>query len=164
MDVELVLAPDNYGVHDKRDVVALGRASIRSLQESAPAPRGVEIIRRLRRLEERVLDPGDLPRRDQERFILQGRPQDDIAARLAAGNVDLKAGKRRAGQLVVGDAGAHDLPQRHPMEFHGVGREGRRHCEGGDDRYNPHCSHGARHGSVLRIALGFFWEHPGRLA
>ena len=35
-----------------------------------------------------------------------------MAALLAAREIDGEAGKRQAGQLLIGDAGAHDLPQR----------------------------------------------------
>ena len=164
VDVELVLAPDNYGVHDKGDVVALRRASVPRPQECARAPCGVEIIRRLRRLQERVLDPGDPSRRDQDRLILQRRPQDDIAARLAIGNIDLEAGKRCAGQLVIGDAGAHDLPQSHAMELHGVGGEGRRHRENDRHRKNSPRLCAARHGLAPAHRSWPFLEHPGRLA
>ena len=164
MDVELVLSPDNCGVHEKRDRVALRLLSVRALEECARAPRGVEIIRRFGRLQERVLDSNDPPRRGQDRVIRQRRTQDDAAERLAAGKIDLKAGKRRSGQLVVGDAGAHDLPQSHPMELHRIGRERRRHRENGDHRKNPHCLCAARHGFVLHIALGPLMNGPARLA
>ena len=153
VDVELVLSPDDGGVHEERDRVALGRLTVRILEECARAPGGVEIIRRLGRLQERVLDSHDPPRRGQDRVLRQRRTQDDRAALLAAGKIDLKARKRRSGQLVIGDAGAHDLPQRHAMELHRVGRERRRHRENGDHCKNPHCLCAARHGFVLRIAL-----------
>ena len=154
MDVELVLSPDDRGVHEKRDRVALGRLTVRALEERARAPGGVEIIRRFGRLQERVLDSLDPPRRGQDRVLQQRRTQDDRAARLACGKIDLKARKWRSGQLVIGDAGAHDLPQSHAMELHRVGRERRGHRENGDHGKYPHCLCAARHGFVLRIALG----------
>ena len=154
MDVELVLSSDICGVHEQRDRVALRLASVRSLEEHACAPCGIEIVRRFGRLQERVLDALDPPRRDEDRVLRQRRTQDDAAALLASGKIDLKARKRRSGQLIVGHAGAHDLPQRHAMELHRIGRERRRHRENGDHGENPHCLCAARHGFVLRIALG----------
>jgi hypothetical protein len=137
MDVELVLGSHNCGVHEKRDRVVLGDASARIFEERARAPRGVEITRRFGRLQERVLDSNDPSRRGQNRVAQQRRTHHDVADLLAAGKIDLKARKRRAGQLIVGDAGAHDLPQSHPMELHSIGRERRRRRQDDDHRKNP---------------------------
>jgi hypothetical protein len=153
VDVELVLSPDNCGVDEQRDRVALRRLTVLVLEERARAPRGVEIIRRLGRPQERVLNALDPSRRGQHRVIHERRTQDDVAEFLTAGKIDLKARKGRSGQLVVGDAGAHDLPQSHAMEFHRIGREGRGHRENGDHCKDPHCLCAARHGPLLRIAL-----------
>ena len=97
MDVELVLAPDNGRIDEKRDRVALRRAPVRVLEESARAPCGVEIVRRPRRLQERVLNAHDPSRRGQDRVIRQRRTQDDGATLLAAGKIDLEARKGRSG-------------------------------------------------------------------
>src|SRR5258707_15070448 len=69
VDVELILAPDNRRVSDKRDRVVLRRLSVRALEDRARAPRSVEIVRRLSRLQERVLDSNDLSRRGKDRLI-----------------------------------------------------------------------------------------------
>ena len=42
----------------------------------------------------------------------QRRPQDDIAALVPAGHVDLQAREGRARQSVVGDAGPNNFPKR----------------------------------------------------
>ncbi len=152
MDVELVLSPHNRGVYEQRDVVALRRLTVGAPEERARAPRGVEIIRRLGRLQERVLNSLDPPRRGQDRVLRQRRAQDDRTALLASGKIDLKARKRGSGQLVIGDARAHDLPQHHPMELDRIGRKRRGHRDNGDHREDLHCLCAARHGFVLRIA------------
>ena len=49
VDVELVLAPNEGGVGDERDLVALRRPSTRALEERSRAPGGFEIGGRSRR-------------------------------------------------------------------------------------------------------------------
>jgi hypothetical protein len=121
-------------------------------------------LRRFGRLQERVLDPLDPPRWGQDRVVQERRTQDDGADLLAAGEINFEARKGRSGQLVIGHAGAHDLPQHRPMEVHRIGREGRRNRENGDDGKNPHCLSPARHGPVLRIALKPSRQRSARLA
>ena len=77
------------GVNDKRDRVALRRVSVHALEECPRAPCGVEIVRRLGRLQERVLNSSDPPGRGQDRVIQQRRTQDDVAALIASGKIDL---------------------------------------------------------------------------
>jgi hypothetical protein len=153
VNVELVLSSHNCGVDEKRDRVALRRLAVRALEESARAPRRVEIVRRPRRTQERILNSNDPPRRGEDRVVQQRRTQDDCTEFLAAGKIDLEARKRRSSQLIVSHARAHDLPQRRPMELHRIGRERRRHGQDGNHCKNPHCLRAARHGFVLRIAL-----------
>ena len=164
MDVELVLSPDDGRVHEKCDRIAVGLLTVRTLEERARSPGGVEIVRRLGRPQERVLNALHPPGGDENRVVHERRTQDDIAERLAAGNIDLKARKWLSRQLEVGDAGAHDLPQHHPMEFHRVGREARGQRENGNHCKDPYCFSAARHGLALRIALSLFYELPARLA
>ncbi len=93
MDVELVLSPDDGRIHEERDVVALRRLAVRILEERARAPGGVEIVGRLGRPQERVLNALDPPGWGENRVVNERRTQDDTAERLAAGNIDLKARK-----------------------------------------------------------------------
>ena len=94
MDVKLILGPDDGGVDDEADRVALRRLTIRALEERSRTPRRVEIVRRLRRLQERVLDADDLSRRRQDQVVQQRRAQDDVAPLLAIG-YDRLSGRER---------------------------------------------------------------------
>ena len=136
MDVELILGPDDGGVDDEGDRVALRRLPVRALEERSRAPCGVEIVRRLGRLQEWVLDADDLSRRRQDQVMQQRRAQNDVAALLASGEIDFQARKGSAGQLEVGDAGPDDLPQRQPVESGREGRERRHGREAGGDQEN----------------------------
>ncbi len=66
MNVELILRPLDGGVDDESDRVALRNPSARAPEERSRAPCGVEIIRRVRRLQPWVFDADDLARRGQE--------------------------------------------------------------------------------------------------
>ena len=158
MDMELVLHPDDRRIDDQRDRIALRRLAAGAIEERARAPCGFEIVRRLGRAQERVFDADDPPGRDQDRVVRQRRTHDDMAARLAAREIDAEAGEGRAGQLVIGDAGAHDLPQSHAVKAHGDAAKRRGRRDGGGHGQNPCCLCAARHGSALRIALEPFYE------
>ena len=100
MDVELVLRPRVLGIDDQRDVVARRRISVRALEERARPPGGGEVIRRLGRLKERVLDAGRLARRRQDEVVRLQRAKHGVAAvQVSAGEVDLETGKRDAQHL-----------------------------------------------------------------
>jgi hypothetical protein len=79
----------------------------------------------------------------------EGWPQNDVAAFLASGEIDIQAGKGSASQLEIGDAGPNDLPQRQPVEPCGEGRERRHQRKADDDRKNPHYFRAARHRFAL---------------
>ncbi len=136
MDMKLILGPDDGGVDDEADRVALRRLAIRALEERSRAPRRVQIVRRLRRLQERVLDADDLSRRRQDQVVQQRRAQDHVAALLAIGEIDFQARKGSAGQLEVGDAGLDDRPQRQAVESGREGCERRHGGEAGGDQEN----------------------------
>lgn len=149
VDVELILGPDDGGVDDERDRITCRGPSARTLEERSRAPRGVEIVRRLGRLQEWVLDADDLSGRRQDQVMPGGRPQNDVAACLASGEIDLQARKGSVGQLEVGNAGPNNLPQRQPVEPCGDARERRHQRKADDNRKNPYYFRGARHRFVL---------------
>ena len=111
MDVKLVLAADDAGIDDQRDLAARRRTAVRRGDHPARRPAFSEIVRRLGRLQERVFDADAPPGRRQDQVVRPWRAQEDMAARLALSEVDGEAGKRQAGQPLIGDAGADHLPQ-----------------------------------------------------
>jgi hypothetical protein len=153
VDVELILVPDDGRVDDEADRVALRGPSVRALEERSRAPCSVEIVRRLRRLQEWVLDADDLSRRRQDQVMPGGRPQNDVAAFLASGEIDPQARKGSAGQLEVGDAGPDNLPQHQPVKSGRVGRKRGRGREACSDQKNGRSLHAAPHGFAPHTAL-----------
>ena len=93
MDVELVLPPDDGGVDHECDLIAFRRPSVRAFEERSSAPSSVEIVRRSSQLQERVLNADDLSRRGDDQVVQQRRPQDDVAAFITVGKIDLEARK-----------------------------------------------------------------------
>jgi hypothetical protein len=63
--VKLVLPSGKSGVDRKRELIGARRSSVRALQIGTDAPGGVEVIRRVRRLQPSVLDSNDSSRGGQ---------------------------------------------------------------------------------------------------
>ena len=127
MDVKLVLSADEAGIGHQRDLVAPRRSAVPRGDHPARRPGLGEIVRRLGRLQELVLDPDASPGRRQDQVIRPWRAQEDMTARLALGEVDGETGERQARQPLVGDTDSDDLPKGVTV---GCDREGR----AGDER------------------------------
>jgi hypothetical protein len=102
--MELILGPNECGVDDERDLVAIRPASAGAFERGSRSPRGVEIVWRVGRLQKRVFEPHNLTRWGQDHVMRPRRTQNHVATRFAAGKIDLEARKGCAGQLEIGDA------------------------------------------------------------
>src|SRR5271166_3766100 len=87
--VKLVLTARKSRVDSKREPIGLRRPSVQALQIRSGAPGRFEVIRRIRRLQPRVLDPNEFSRRRQDSVRRpKWRPEDDVALLLAARQID----------------------------------------------------------------------------